>query len=210
MRRRFPRTPLSAELAGLAERLNHGTESVTLGQIIAVLRQRAYIGIVILLAAPFCQPVPLPGLSTPFGIVIALIGFRIALGRKPWLPPKLLALPISNKILPAILAAASRLVGLAEKVLRPRFDALIVPRFLRSIYGALICISGLLLLLPLPIPFTNWFPAVTIVLLAASLLERDGLMAMGGVTFFLLTLTFFGILYFSGSTAIKGVSTLFN
>jgi hypothetical protein len=37
-------------------------------------------------AFPFCTPIPLPGFSLPFGLVIAIIGLRLALGQKPWLP----------------------------------------------------------------------------------------------------------------------------
>jgi hypothetical protein len=36
-------------------------------------------------------------------------------------------------------------------------------------------LSGLLMLLPLPIPLTNTLPALTVVLLAAGAIERDGL-----------------------------------
>jgi len=44
--------------------------------------------------------------------------------------------------------------------------------------------AALVLLLPLPIPFTNSFPAWAILLLAAGLLERDGLFILGGYVVF--------------------------
>jgi hypothetical protein len=44
--------------------------------------------------------------------------------------------------------------------------------------------AALALLLPLPIPFTNSFPAWTILLLAAGLLERDGLFILAGYLIF--------------------------
>lgn len=79
---------LSEEIAGLlgvfAER------SVTLREVMEVLRGRAYTLLLILLVLPFCTPIPLPGISTPFGLVVAVIGFRLALGQKPWLPARLL------------------------------------------------------------------------------------------------------------------------
>ena len=40
--------------------------------------------------------------------------------------------------------------------------------------------GGFLLSLPLPIPFSNGFPAVSIMLLAAGLMERDGLLVLWG------------------------------
>jgi len=78
---------LSEELAALqgwfAER------PVTLREVISVLHGRAYDLLLILLALPFCTPVPLPGLSTPLGLVIAVISLRLALGQSPWLPERL-------------------------------------------------------------------------------------------------------------------------
>ncbi|MEO7599781.1 MAG: exopolysaccharide biosynthesis protein, partial [Opitutus sp.] len=65
-------------------------ETVTLREVMAVLHGRGYVLFVMLLALPFSTPIPIPGLSTPFGLVIALIGVRLALGQKPWLPARLL------------------------------------------------------------------------------------------------------------------------
>src|SRR5688572_13594976 len=79
---------LSEELAALVEAF--AERSVTLQEVLEVLHGRAYTLLLFFLALPFCTPIPLPGVSTPFGIVIALIGFRLSLGQKPWLPKKLL------------------------------------------------------------------------------------------------------------------------
>jgi hypothetical protein len=52
--------------------------SVTLREVMEVLRGRTFT-----LADPagaaFCTPIPLQGVSTLFGLVIAIIGFRLAL-----------------------------------------------------------------------------------------------------------------------------------
>src|SRR5215218_2291622 len=63
-------------------------ETVTLREVLGLLHGRGYVLFVMLLSLPFCQPIPLPGLSTPLGLIIALIGVRLALGRKPWLPAR--------------------------------------------------------------------------------------------------------------------------
>ena len=59
---------------------------------------------------------------------------------------------------------------------------------------------GVLLLLPLPIPLTNTLPALTVVCLAAALLERDGYFVVVSLVLFLATLGYFGLLYFGGAT----------
>ena len=59
-------------------------------------------------------------------------------------------------------------------------------------------LSGILLLLPLPIPLTNSLPALSVVLLAAGAMERDGLFFLAGCAMFTVTLAYFGLLAFGG------------
>src|SRR5262245_40843190 len=63
--------------------------AVTLREVLVALQGRAYLLLVLLLALPFITPIPLPGLSTPFGLAIALVAARLAAGQRPWLPKKL-------------------------------------------------------------------------------------------------------------------------
>jgi hypothetical protein len=190
---------LSEEITGLIALL--GQRSVRLRELLAVLQARAYTLLVLLLALPFCTPVPLVGVSTPFGAVIALVGFRLALGQKPWLPQRLLDTTLPSGFFARVLGAAKWLVRALEALLRPRFSEWVETRVFRHGYGAIIFVCGLLLMLPLPIPLTNGLPALTIVLLAGAMLERDGIsMAIGLVTF-LLTLALFGLLLWGGAEA---------
>lgn len=187
---------LSEEIEGLIAAFGEGP--VTLRGMMAVLRGRAYILAVFLLALPFCTPIPLPGLSTPFGLVIAFIGFRLALNRKPWLPDRLLDTALPAGFFSRLLRAARRLVRWMEAVLRPRWRHMLELQLLQNAYGFLIMICGLLLVLPLPVPFSNGLPAATIVLLAGAKLERDGLCAVAGLAAFGLTLCFYGALAWGG------------
>lgn len=70
---------IASEAPRLSEQFTHliamlSAYSVQLRDILAVMHGRAYTLLLILLSLPFCQPIPLPGSSTPFGVVIALIG----------------------------------------------------------------------------------------------------------------------------------------
>jgi hypothetical protein len=180
---------LSEELAELREHV--GTRAVTLREVIYRLRGRAYSLLLILLCLPFTQPIPLPGLSTPIGLAIAFIAMRLALGQRPWLPKKL-----QRKILPAgffekVFALAAWVLRILESFLRPRWPLICANRSALQIHALIMLIAALVLLLPLPIPFSNTFPGWTILLLAAGMLERDGLfILLGYVTFAL------GALYF--------------
>ena len=194
---------LSHELATLAHHL--AERRVTVRELIAALHGRAFTVLLVVLALPFCTPLPLPGLSTPFGIVIALIGARLSLGQEPWLPARLLDTGVPPRFFSRVLTAARGVTRVLEWALRPRWTALVEARALHRVYGLVILVSGLLLLLPLPIPFSNTFPALTIVLTASALLERDGLVAAAGFALFLLSLGLFGALAWGG---VEGVQAL--
>lgn len=176
--------------------------SVTLRQVIDVLRGRAYTLLLILLALPFCTPIPLPGLSTPFGLVIALIGFRLSLRQKPWLPARLLDTTLPPRFFTRVLSATKRIIRFLEWGLRPRLTFLIDQRVLSHLWGVMILACGLLLLLPLPIPFSNLLPALVVVLTAAALLERDGYCAVAAAMMMILTLAFYAALIWGGAEGI--------
>lgn len=197
-----PRPPrLSEELARLIELF--AERSVTLREVMEVLRGRAYTLLLILLALPFCTPIPLPGVSTPFGLVIALIGFRLSLLQRPWLPARLLDTALPPRFFAKLLAVGRRIIRALEWGLRPRCAFLVDQGILRRLYGGLILVSGLLLLLPLPIPFTNFFPALVVVLTAAALLERDGYCAVAALVVFVVTLAFYAALVWGGAEGVN-------
>lgn len=195
-----PAGRLSADLRRVIEAFGH--REVTLGEIIELMQQRAYLFLLLLIALPFSTPVPLPGLSTPFGMIIAFIGVRIACGLSPWLPDRMLRVRLPAKWLPKIFRAAERLVIWLEKFLKPRLSFVVQAPALRRLHGVIIAICGILLLLPLPIPMTNLFPALSVVLLACALLENDGYFSVAGGVVFLMAGGYFTLLGFGGTTAL--------
>jgi hypothetical protein len=181
---------LSEELTSLQARF--AEQPVTLQEVIGVLRGRAYLLLLILLALPFCTPIPLPGFSTPFGLVIALISLRLALGQRPWLPRKLLHKQLPAGFFARIFTAAARIIRFFEMLLRPRMTMLADIGLMRQTHALVMLIAALVLLLPLPIPFTNTIPAWVILLIAGGLMERDGAFIAVGYAVFAA-----GVLYFA-------------
>ena len=188
---------LSAQLRELADREEHS--ELTLGGLMDELQGRVYTLLLLVLALPMCQPVPLPGLSTPFGVAIALLGLRFALSQRPWMPKRLLATKLSGNFFPAVMRGGARVLGIFEKLLHPRLTGAFEFAQMRFLAGAVVCLCGLLLLLPLPIPGTNMLPAVTVILTAAAFSERDGYCLIAASIAFLLTLAFFGALIWGGA-----------
>jgi hypothetical protein len=187
----------SEELRRLAKQFTG--RPATMAGILTATQDRGFYLLLLLIGLPFLTPIPLPGFSTPFGLVVLLIGARLALGHRPWLPKKILQRELPARFIGRLLGAASRLVRWLEVLLRPRLDFLHEQWIYRRIAGTLIMLSGLLLLLPLPIPLTNSLPALTVVLLAAGAMARDGLFFLAGCVMFVLTLAFFVLLAFVGA-----------
>lgn len=189
-----PRTPAEAaasRLAPLTETLRafHAStqgRATSLGELLEALKERGTAVLIVLLAAPFVPPVPLPGLSLPFGVALALLGPRLGLRRKPWLPRFLLRRPIQPHTLAAIVRGAERVARPIERLLRPRWSLLFAPP-LELVAGLAISAAALILFPPFPMPGANAFPSLAIVLLALGLLQRDGLALAAGYAMLLVS-----------------------
>ncbi|MDO8543134.1 MAG: exopolysaccharide biosynthesis protein [Opitutaceae bacterium] len=177
-------------------------EAVTLREVMALLHGRGYVLLVMLLALPFCTPIPLPGLSTPLGLIIALIGGRLALGAKPWLPARLLDVRLPPNVFAKVFSAARKIVLWFEKLLRPRMLWVTASPRLEQMHAIPIVLCALMLLLPLPVPFSNILPAWGVLLIAGGLLERDGRFIIAGYVTTAIGLVFFGAIAFLGKEAV--------
>ncbi len=166
--------------------------SVTLREVIGVLHGRAYNLLMLLLSLPFLLPMPLPGLSSVLGLVIAVIALRLTLGQKPWLPARLLDRPLPPKFFPTLLGGARRILRLLEVMLKPRQLWLTASPLLGQLHAFIIFVAALVLLLPLP-PGANFPPALCIVIMAGGLLERDGRFILAGYLAFALNGVFFAL-----------------
>lgn len=198
---------LSDELARLIDAF--AERKVTVREVVEVMHGRGYDLLLMLLALPFCTPIPLPGVSTPFGLIIAFIGLRLALGQKPWLPARLLDTRLPEGFFPRFLSATRRVVRWLERFLKPRLEHLVRWRVARHGMGLVVCTSGLLLLLPLPIPFTNFLPATTVVLHAAAMIEEDGYFALAGGAMLVVTLAYFVAIFWGGTEVVMWLESHF-
>ena len=93
-------------------------ETVTLREVFLLLHGRGYVLLMMMLALPFCTPVPLPGLSTPLGLIIGIISLRLALGQKPWLPAKLLDTRLPPALFKRVFIVTRRIISWFERLLR--------------------------------------------------------------------------------------------
>src|SRR6202022_3450085 len=114
---RASQSRLSTDLEMLHARVKG--KSFTLAELKQSLKGRGSAMLLVLLALPFCF-VAIPGLSTPFGIAICLIGTCLAIGREPWLPHFIMHRRLSAARSAQLLTGAIKVARQLEKFVRPR------------------------------------------------------------------------------------------
>ena len=179
----------SETLHRLRERALKGP--TTLHDLLETVGPKGHAFLTLFLVLPFMQPIPLPGVSVAFGLMIALVGAFIAIGRPPTLPAKLGRRAVDSKTLGRICESLEKLAVRMEKIIRPRGRLVFRRVWFQRVSGLLIFVHGVLLSLPLPIPFSNFFPALVLFLTSIALLEEDGLVMIGAYVACAATAAFF-------------------
>jgi hypothetical protein len=171
--------------------------SLTLGELEAILQGRGFALFIMLLSLPFCAPIAIPGLSIPFGVVITFLGLRIVFGRKPELPSFILRKQVKYATLEKIVNLGLKLCTRMEKVAKPRMNFLRTWPGMINLIGLGLASGGIQLLLPLPplIPLSNTIPAISVVLLTAGLIERDGVFVLAGYAMNIAAWVYFALMF---------------
>lgn len=146
---------------------------VTVGELLAICGPQGHGFLAIFLVLPFLQPVPLPGISSAIGLVLAIIGVFVALRRPPWLPRRLSEVVVQPETVYRLCTNLEKVLGALEHVVKPRAQWLFSHRWFRLTNGAVWIIHAVVFSLPLPIPLSNAFPASVIFLMALGILEED-------------------------------------
>jgi len=202
-----PAGNLTEELHGLAVQFQD--RPLRIGMLLELTEGRGLHLLLLLLALPFVTPLPMPGVSTPFGSVIALIGAGFALGRRIWMPRRILEWTVPPPLAGKLFRGVERAMQQMRRVLRPRLTFVVDNAACRRISGLLILVCGALMSLPIPFPLTDGFPAATVSLLAAGALARDGLFFLAGCGMFGFTLMFFAVVVLGSAETLAHFHLLF-
>jgi hypothetical protein len=154
-------------------------ERLTVREIMAVLQDRAFALLIVLLGLPNCLPMP-PPIPLVCGLLLALVAIQIIFGRDaPWLPRQLLNRSVARTDVERAVGRAIPVFRRLERFSRPRMTFLDTPLTMR-LMGAVILILALgLLFAP---PFVGQIPlGLAVCLVGLGLVERDGLVVVGGL-----------------------------
>ncbi len=165
-----PPEKLSSRLKPLLTQIDQA-EGCTFGHLITTAGAEGFGFLLGLLAIPGALP---PGYSSPFGVLIFIVGWQLLRGQKtPTLPRWAMRLKIKKGICSKALGGALSLLSYLEKWSTPRWPAL-HKKGGRIWAGGIILLMGFLI--TLPIPFTHTIPAGVVLSIGLALSLRDGLL----------------------------------
>ncbi|MBM6583310.1 exopolysaccharide biosynthesis protein [Microvirga sp. BT689] len=154
-------------------------ERLTVREIMAVLQDRAFSLLVVLLGLPNCLPMP-PPIPLVCGLLLALVAIQIVFGREvPWLPRQLMNRSVARTDVERAVGRAVPAFRRLERISRPRMTFLDTPFAMRLMGAVILILSVGLLFAP---PFVGQIPlGLAVCLVGLGLVERDGLVVVGGL-----------------------------
>ncbi len=154
-------------------------ERLTVREIMAVLQDRAFALLIVLLGLPNCLPMP-PPIPLVCGLLLALVAVQILFGREaPWLPRQLMNRSMARTDVERAVGRAVPVFRRLERISRPRMTFLDTPIAMRLMGAVILILSVGLLFAP---PFVGQIPlGLAVCLVGLGLVERDGFVVVGGL-----------------------------
>ncbi|QDZ38520.1 exopolysaccharide biosynthesis protein [Euhalothece natronophila Z-M001] len=153
---------------------------VQLADFLVITKERIFGFLFVILALPSALPVPAPGYSIPFGVVMLILASQLILGSKqPWLPQRARDYQLSLKQVQRIIRRGIPWLKRLEMLTRPRFNYICTGFVGRIVLGSAIALMSILMMIP--IPLTNTLPAIAIFIIGFGLQEDDGIISLAGV-----------------------------
>ncbi|MDD9336000.1 MAG: exopolysaccharide biosynthesis protein [Wolbachia sp.] len=179
------------------------SDKVTLFEIKTALHERGFGIIVIIFSLPLSVPVPVPpGYTTILSIPLILFSLQLLFGfDSPWMPHWLEKKSFQRSTLALVVEKTSPALKKVEKFMKPRMSFLFYgPGEKILAFIMLLCALSI----ALPLPLTNFIPAIGITLISLGIMSKDGLLSILGVliSFFGLLLTF--VIIVTGPQLITG------
>jgi hypothetical protein len=145
-------------------------DEVTVHWVLDRLDQQSF-GVVLLLLAIVAV---VPGICTFAGLLIAISGFEMVVGRsQPYFPQWIASRPLHARRLGPVVTCAIAVLRCVEKVIHPRW--LPLANKLTRVVGITVLLASVRLIL-VPLPFSNILPALVIAVVSLAYLEEDGLL----------------------------------
>lgn len=175
---------------------------VSLKEILTLAGERTFGFLFVVLALPSALPIPAPGYSTPFGIVMFLLAVQLIAGRtRLWMPEGWNHKQFDLVSVQKIVKAGTPWLRRLEAVSRPRLTPVCTSLVGRTMLGIAIALMSISMMIP--IPGTNTLPAMGIFVTGFGLLDDDGIISLGGLVLCVLGGTLTTLILMFGYEAVK-------
>ncbi len=160
-------------------------------RLLDTLADRGLAALLLLVGAFNMLPMP-PGASLVTGLPLLMLAWQLMLRRqRAWLPKRLLAMQLQSVHLRALRRHVIPRIFWLEKWIKPRYWPF--PPGRDEFVIGLLCMPMAILVI-VPAIFAQWFAALAVTLLAAALLQRDGLVLLLGLASTAIALLLFTVI----------------
>lgn len=180
---------------------------VKLADILSLAGERIFGFLFIILALPSALPVPAPGYSVPFGILMLILAIQLIAGYEAlWFPEKIMKGSIKLETVQKFLEKGLPWLKKIEALTHPRMTYVCTSLPGRVVIGAAIALMSIFMIIP--IPGTNTLPAIGIFITAFGLQENDGFISLVGLIICIIAGTMSTLIIFLGKEVIEVIFNL--
>lgn len=173
-----PKTSISDSLLALVE-VTRGEENIRFSFLLKKLHEQGFGMVMAIFVLPCCIPVPVAGVTLFLALPLLYIAVQMLWGMQaPWFPPFIGRRGIRHETLESMITRILPYVKKIEKIMHPRLTFFFSPRGERvlALFWLIFALS-----ISIPVPATNFVPAIGILLISLALLSHDGLLAIAGI-----------------------------
>ncbi|MGL9688901.1 MAG: exopolysaccharide biosynthesis protein [Wolbachia sp.] len=167
-------------LKEVADTNNANNNKVTLFDIKTALHERGFGILIIIFSLPLSVPIPVPpGYTTILSIPLILFSLQLLLGfDSPWMPHWLERKSFQRSTLALVVEKTSPALRKIEKFMKPRMSFIFCgPGEKILAFIMLLCALSI----AIPLPLTNFIPAIGTTLISLGIMSKDGLLSILGV-----------------------------
>lgn len=157
-------------------------DTIRIDVLLTDIQQRSFGAALIILSLVSL----IPGVSLFSGFIMVVLGLQMILGiTAPRLPARIQQRAIDSKLVVRVGMQCIRLIRPLERLIKPRWPRASGSAALKLV-GVVVVVLSLIVMLPLPL--SNLPTAIVLIVIAAGLLERDGVMVVIGLFLSLIAL----------------------
>ncbi|OCA05951.1 exopolysaccharide biosynthesis protein [Wolbachia endosymbiont of Trichogramma pretiosum] len=167
-------------LKEVADTNNNDTDKVTLFDIKTALHERGFGILIIIFSLPLSVPIPVPpGYTTILSIPLILFSLQLLFGfDSPWMPNWLERKSFQRSTLALVVEKTSPTLKKIEKFMKPRMSFIFRgPGEKILAFMMLLCALSI----AIPLPLTNFIPAIGTTLISLGIMSKDGFLSIMGV-----------------------------